>query len=94
MRKFKAKAANKLRNHIMIMLILHCVFILLEIFVYDIIIMLISLEILYIWVAFQGYMTLNDYAIYGYIILMFLAPIGVLKIFDVDGAISMLLYVL
>jgi hypothetical protein len=57
------------------MIFAHSLFIFLEIFLYDTLIVLMVSDMLYIWVVYQGYMTLSSWALWLYVVLMFICPI-------------------
>ena len=81
MKKYRAREAEKMREHMSFMIGGHVVFLMFEIFVYPFSISLIASELIYIWALYYGYMTLNACAVYSYIAMMFVAPVnGLLKL--------------
>lgn len=94
MKKFRAREAEKVRDHMQWMLVGHIVFIAFEIFVYPFIISIIASEFIYLWVLYYGYMTLNPWAVYGYIAMMFIAPVsGLMKITQICCGLKVLLFI-
>ena len=74
-KKSRSREANKLRSHLMILMIVHVVFILFEVAVYRSFKMVIG-EIFMLWLCYYSYMMLNPWGIYVYIVLMFLTSFG------------------
>jgi cation transport ATPase len=75
MKKYKAKNAKKLRHQLAWMLTFHIVFIMMEVFLYEFVFMVLALELFYMWLCYQCYMTLSSPCTYAYIFFMGLAPI-------------------
>lgn len=95
MKKYRAREAEKMREHVSFMLFGHVVFLIFEIFVYPFSINLIASELLYIWVLYYGYMTLNACAVYAYIAMMVIAPVnGLLKFGQLAFGMKIFLYIL
>ncbi len=69
-KKIKAREAEKLRDHFTFLMLGHIIFLLLEVFVYNPVFSIISSEVIYLWLSYYCYMTLNNCAIWSYIILM------------------------
>ena len=93
MKKYRASEARRLREFMAHMLFAHILFAFMEVFVYNFMVLNLAFELFYMWVCYFAYMTLNKCACYGYIFLMFTAPIsGVLGVFSVGGGIKPLLY--
>ena len=93
MRKVKGGEAEVLRYHLLVMVFAHVLFVILECFVYKFMFMMMITEIFYAWLCYQGFMTMNKLFIYGYVVCMFLTPIGILRIFDVGLGFSTLLFI-
>ena len=93
MKKYRAREAEKMREHMSFLLFGHTFFVAFEIFVYPFILSLICSELLYIWVLYYGYMTLNACAVYIYIAMMFIAPVTCLiKFSQIGSGMKLLLY--
>lgn len=67
--------SDRLRDHLLFMVFVHTLFIFLEIFLYDTRMILMASDLFYIWVLYQGYMTLSSWALWLYVVLMFICPI-------------------
>ena len=72
---FKAKRASAVRQHLLCMMAAHACFLGLELFVYNFVLFLVIFELVYLWVCYYSYMTLDKCACYSYIALMGQAPI-------------------
>jgi hypothetical protein len=93
MKKTKLIGAEKLRDHMLAMVIGHFCFLFLEFMLYNRLITFILCEFFYLWVLFQAYMTLNQYITGLYIALMFLAPVqGIFRFIDVGLGLSTVIY--
>ena len=86
MKKYKADQARKLRTHMAWMLAGHIIFTFLEVFYYEFDFILIFCELLYMWVCYYSYMTLNKWMCYFYILLMIQAPVsGMYHVYEIAG---------
>jgi hypothetical protein len=86
MKKYKAKEARLLRIHLAWMLAGHIVFIFMELFYYEFTFVVLFMELFYMWTAYNTYMTLNKWFAYGYIFLMFQAPMtGIFSMMHIAG---------
>lgn len=93
MKKYRAREARKLREFIAHMLFAHILFAFLEIFVYNFLVLTFATELVFMWVCYYSYMTLNKCACCVYICLMFTAPVsGIMGIFNVGKGIKPFLY--
>jgi len=83
----------KLRDHLVVMLVAHSVFLTLEIFFYRFSILLVGSETFYLWLCYYSYMTLSNCAMYFYIFFMLVAPLsGFFHLFDFGISLSTLIY--
>ena len=73
---FNTIAADKLRTFLLMCLALHMLFFTMEFLIYDFVIGFIVGEMFKMWLSYYCYMTLNNIALYGYVIALFLAAIG------------------
>ena len=92
MKKSKLEEAKTFRNHMLYMIGAHCCFAILEVTLYNFMVVTFVFELFYIWILYYTYMTLNWCTAWTYFILMVLAPItGALNILFV-GLFSMFFY--
>ena len=75
MKKYRAREALKVRDHLMVMIFLHFLFLIFECFVYNVISSLIVGEMLYLYLAYYCYMTLSPCTCWTYVVLMFISPV-------------------
>ena len=81
---FDTPAADKLRSLLLIFLAFHTLCMVLEVLIYWFMFAFFVGECFKFWLCYYCYMTLNNVALYGYVIALFLAAIGgVFSIFDV-----------
>lgn len=93
MKKFRAREAEKVREHLSFMIFAHCCFLFLEVMVYNVLVTMVISEVFYLWLVYYAYMTLSECMVYSYIGLMFIAPVtGIFRVLDVGLGLSTLLY--
>ena len=93
MKKAKGQFVIPLRESLEHMMIAHCIFLMMEFFLYDFMLLTILTEIFYLWLCYYSYMTLKYYVLYAYIVLMFLSPFYSLWTLLTIGLIKMLFYI-
>ena len=82
----KTEHHKKVRNWLLLMVICHSVFVLMECIVYDLILSLVVSECFRAWLAYYSYMTLSTCACWGYICIAMLSTgFGVFNVFSVGG---------
>lgn len=72
---------------------IHCFFIFLEVFFYNLLITMVVSEIVYLWFAYYCYMTMYKCSIVTYIVLVALSLTCILRVFDVGIGFNMILYI-
>ena len=87
--------AQKLRNHISMMMCVHFAFVMIEMIIYSTQLTLIICELVYIYLVYFGFMTLSSVALMTYISLMFIAPVsGILFVLRIGDNICVVLYLM
>ena len=75
------------------MICVHFCFVLVEIFLYNTFLTLLASEMVFIWLIYHGFMTLNKTIITAYIALMFLSPIsGILFVLKIGDGIPVIIF--
>ena len=75
--------AENLRYHMLAMAVIHCFCILLHVVLYEFQFMHITTHGIYVWIAFSCFMLMNKYAIYLYVVLMFLSVFKLFMVYEV-----------
>ena len=77
------------------MMCVHFAFVLIEMIIYSTQLTLITSELVYIYLIYFGFMTLNSVALMTYISLMFIAPVsGILFVLKIGKGISVVLFLI
>ena len=82
----------ELRTHFKIMMCIHIMMLILELFFYNLLLTMVLTEMFYMWMCYYNYMTLNKCPVITYIIFVGLSVTQVLRVLDVGVGMPMLLY--
>ena len=92
-KKVRLKEGLELRTHLKIMMCIHVTLLVLELFFYNLLLTMVFGEILYLWLCYYCYMTMNKCSLVTYICLLVISLTQFMRVFDVGLGMSMLLYV-
>jgi len=67
-KKIRNKEGLELRTHFKIMMCIHVMMLMLEIFFYNLLLTMVLTELFYIWMCYYNYMTLNKCPMITYVI--------------------------
>lgn len=93
MKKAKGNYISPLREHLEHMMMIHTVFLMADMFLYNLNFVMIITELFYLWLCYFCYMTLKNYAFYAYISLLAFSPIYSFWTLLNIGPIKMLFYI-
>lgn len=83
----------ELRTHLKVMIGIHCLMLVLELFFYNLLLTMVLTEIFYLWLCYYCYMTLSKCPLICYIVSVALSLTCFLRVLDVGLGLNMLLYV-
>ena len=82
-----------MRFHLKVMIGIHCMMLVLELFFYNLLLTMVLTEIFYLWLSYYCYMTLEKCPLICYIVSVALSLTCFLRVLDVGLGVSMLLYI-
>jgi len=88
----RIKEGIEVRTHLKMMICIHFMMLMLELFFFNLIVNMLACEMFYLWLSYNCYMTLHKWALISYIICIALSFACVFRVYEVGQANCIILY--